>query len=341
MDQEPRDCKPCKRLSLAPPRLLEKLLAGHQVLHGLTADDLREMCKAREITNLCGLAAHAIERPLPPEWDPAADLQARSDRPDLGENLYRALAYGINVQPVICVRGWLAGASEAALPVEVYAPLHGARMAMAAQAMLYPGNADLLIGNEQFPSRMRILCWHEPLLTRHGREVLDRFVGYWPAAGFALMIGYDDPSLIADILWDIAQRTWEDETHSGRIVEEEGWLEVIDGRAKFIQTENLSPFDWLTSLDTLLEEMEDNQTFMTPMWANPILPADCLAASPEWREAALAVDSLPFGVSIDIDGRFPLVETTRALNGWFIVPRSSLPVPMPRTARRYEVNQTR
>lgn len=334
MDQEPNNCKPCKRFCVEPPRLLEKLLAGHQVLHDLAADDLREMCKAREITNLLGLAAHLIERPLRPEWDPGIDLKARNDWPDLGEGYYRALAYWVNVQPMICVRGWLAGAAEAALPVEVYAPLHGAQMAMAAHSMLWSGYADLPLDNEPFSARIRILCWHEPLLTRRGREVLDRFIGYWPAAGFALTIGYDDPALIADILWDVAQRTWEEQTRAGRIVEEEGRLEVVDGRAKFVETESPSPSEWLESLDTLLEEKSGDATFMTPMWANPILPADCLNAGPDWRAAALAAGALPFGVSINIDGEFP----TESSKGWIIIPREALPPPMPRKLRRYEIS---
>ncbi|MCE5231101.1 hypothetical protein LLG95_16110 [bacterium] len=335
MDQEHRHCKPLDSgravKPLPAPRLLERLLAGRQVLRGLTADDLREMCKAREITNLSGLAAHRIERPLPPGWDPAIDLKARTDRPDLAEGYYRALSYWLNVHPVICVQGYLAGASESALPVEIYVPLTGAQLAMAAQSMLWPAGE----AGEPFEARMRVLCWPEPLTTKNGKELLAGFAGYWPAAGFALTIGHDDPSLIADILWDIAQRAWEDEMDIGRIVEENERLEVTDEcRARFVKDENPASAEWLASLDPMLEEKTG--ACATPLWANPILPAECLSANAPWREAALAVDALPFGVAIDIDGRFPPFEN-EPIEGWIVVPRAALPAPMARAARQYQL----
>ncbi len=337
MDQLPFDCKHFdsgaagEARGVTPPPLLERLLQRTQILPGATDDDLREMSKKHETTNLMGLAAHAIERPLPPNWDPAVHLCPRFDRAEIDSAQYGRLIDLIHVQPMICVRGWLAGASALALPVEVYAPLHGAHLAQAARALLWP-----VAASAPFEPRLKVLIWHEPLPNLRHWGTPDRFIAYWPDAELALLVGHDDPSLLADVLWDKARRVWEEQARAGRIVEEGGRLDVIDaaaGRAKFVAAQNPSASAWLASLDTLLEERAGHRTSMTPVWANPILPAACLTAGPEWREAALAVDALPFGVNIDQDGRFPTEHPV----GWIVVPRVALPRPMPRTLQKFEV----
>ncbi|MEN6625002.1 MAG: hypothetical protein ABFD69_02115 [Candidatus Sumerlaeia bacterium] len=338
MDQKPFDCKhfdsgaTFQARGVTPAPLLERLLSRTQILLDEGMEDLREMCKKHETTNLMGLAAHRIERPLPANWDPAAHLKARFDATEIDYGQYGRLIDKIRVQPMICVRGRLAGGSALALPVEVYAPL-GAPIAMAAKAMLWPAAEGA-----EFEPRLKVLVWNEclPHLREPGAE--DRLIAYWPDAGLALLVGYDDPSLLADVLWDKAQRAWEDEAKAGRIVEEEGRLEVTgEGSASFKRDEEPTTAQWVASLDTMLEENAGGARVMTPVWANPILPADCLAAGPEWRDAALAVDSLPFGVNIDVDGRFPPFEGSSELQGWIVVPRPSLPAPMPRACRSYRI----
>ncbi len=317
------------------PRLLDRLLYGRQLLEGLGADDLREMCKFRERPNLAGLAVHEIERPLPADWEPSRDLRPREGYPELGEGLQRALSHGLNAQPVIVVRGLLGGGSPAALPVEIYIPQHGAQLALAMQALLHPWR-----GTAQVAARVRILCWHEPLHNRQGRLLRERMIAWWAEAGFALTIGHDDPSLLADILWDAAQRHWEAGEAEGRLLEEEATLAVIDAEGARARLESCEPplatGRWLATLDTIvLERGAGGAQLATPLWANPMLPGECLGAGPDWREAALHPDAQAHGVAVDAEGQFS--TTGEAAAGWVILPRHALPAPLPRRALRYEI----
>ena len=231
----------------------------------------------------------------------------------------------LKADPVLAVRGWLAGASPEALAVELLVPMAAARLAAAGHALLWPLEEGPAAA-DAFRADLTVFLWPGPLMAKSGALVTERMLGYWPDERFALLIGHDDPNLLADLLWDYAGRVWEEERGRGRLLEVEGRARVTDaarGEAVFepIERESAPAGEWLASLDTMLEA----EGRLTPLFGAAAMPAECLE-EPVWRVAALAVDAILFGVRVSGEGAIG----EAGMGSMCIVPREALPEGSPR-----------
>lgn len=286
MNQNDPTCKSFKRAkppkfdpaTLPPP--LARLLKGKEVFPGLTATDLREMSKFSELPNLAGLAAHTLKRNAEGGMRNAEFLSTSSTFPS---EISSALDWELSRVPTLLIRGALNGAGEGPFRVAVFVPQAHAWLAQALHRMLWP-----VAEEPDFRPEYSLLIWPAPLHGRGGEVVTESFAGHWPGDGFGVVIGYDDPLLLASML-------------AGAVGHEP-----------------------IAECEVRIANCGDDQK---NMWANPLIPASMLARTEAGRRAALSIGSLPLGVEVDAEGRFPIFEASAGEipnpnGGWVIVPRS-------------------
>lgn len=331
------------------PGLIGELLAGRQILDRLGEDDLREMSKLREAPNIEGLAAHRVERPMSPGFDPARPgggqaPRAIARRPELPIGVFRVLLNRIGAESFVIVRGWAAGASARPMAVQVVWPQPQAHLAAGLRRMLWTAQDQSSADPQDGGIAYTLLVWPQPLLRRSGQVMLDAFIGHWPADRAGFVIGCDDPRLSAELILDAGHRYWagpagnEFEISQGR-----HWakIEHAEGeeRVRLVPAQN--PADRAAAAEPLLIEPDGA---ISPVWSDPLLPETLLRAEP-WRQAALDPWSRPFGVEVDAEGRFPRLHDPQAgarsgerkqeALGCIVVPRRAVPHPYLNQASRF------
>ena len=325
------------------PDLLAVLLAGQSIQAGLSDEDLREMAKFTELPNVEGLAAHGVARPMPPGYDPGAEgwshgPVAVARRPELPMGVAKVLYARMRTGASVMVCGWVAGASAAPVAVQAIFPQAQAHLAAGLQRMLHPFQQDPT-GERAYYT---LLVWPEPLLRRNGRIMIESLIGHWPADGVGLVIGFDDPYLMAELILDAARRQWTTLGSVGlNVIQGERWPQVKgEGDQELVELQPVrSPDDVAAAKEPFVIE---NDEWISPVWRDPMLPAHYLVSS-VWREAALNPRALPFGVEVDAAGRLPLFHARsedslevqgRTEKGVVIVPREALPPPYLHLAKR-------
>jgi hypothetical protein len=290
------------------PPLLDDLVGGQCLPAYFGPDDLREMAKFGEIPNVHGLAAYRIERPAPPEYDPADSRRsggageagdaagALAPIPELPAGVGRPLANRLAAEPLVMAQGVLLPERDAPLRARAIVPQSHAHLAAALRAMLHPWPADEEPGGGI--ADYTLLIWPAALRSRRGEAIVETLIGHWPASarvgaqGVGLTIGDDDPSLAARLLIDAVRRRLAGEG-SGAALETGGSEpRVVDGNR------------------------------VRSLWAAPLAAVADLAATEEGRRRALAVGTWLYGVADDGAGHFPALEGGDGDDGgWAVTPR--------------------
>lgn len=352
MNENDQTFKPFNQtpISLAElPPLVRRILEGKQFFPGLTDEDLREMSKFWEIPNVEGLAAHPVERPGTVE-----EPEARQGAAELSESALKSLDYELKRTPGVLVAGELAGGSGRPFRVAVIAPQSYSQLAQALQRMLWP------LTESAAPLDYTLLVWPEALKRKNGSVVVERLVRHWPDEETGVILGHDDPALMARLLATAARRRWEADLPGARAPRAgEGFATVENGaagaseeaRAAFLDA-GAGALPEAGALPALWDEVLIEDGALTPLWANPLLPAALLAGDEAWRTAARAVGALPLGVEVTDEGHLPLLHGMRgaeagavdwrdaaavAAGGWVVVKRERMPEPYLRAARRYRM----
>ena len=147
---------------------------------------------------------------------------AIAPRPLLPKGVMKPLAKAMKAWPIVVVEGCIGGASQAPVPVgPVLVPRPHAQLASAVEAMLWPMP-------EAQPAPLRwayqLLVWPEPVSRADDAELVPSFVGHWPAEAVGLAVGFDDPSLVAELLLDSARRHWAEAKTGLSILEPGQWI---------------------------------------------------------------------------------------------------------------------
>jgi hypothetical protein len=274
----------------ALPPLLVHLVRPEQLLWNPSAADLREMSKFTELPNLQGGAAHPINYPAPAElgekfkraeWNAGlvpstCSLNQEPLSSDLQKNLARRLARQTN----IVITGRLAGTSR--FPVEIVAifPQSTAHLAAAMQQMLWSGDCGLAPSLATYS----LLMFGDPLAGRTGTPERT-LLCHVPDAGCGLILGYDDPRLLAVFILDAAHRAWS---------AADPFLKI-----EALTRESAAPFlPW----NPVLRDGVN----LTPVWMHPLLPAQIFASF--YTDQFLPPGSLTFGIDVDQNGLFRVCE---------------------------------
>lgn len=353
MNENDRTFKPFNQtpITLAElPPLVRRILEGKQFYPGMSDEDLREMSKFWEIPNVEGLAAHPVERP-----GAADEPEVRQGAPELSEGVLKSLDWELTRTPAVLTAGELAGGSGRPFRVAVIAPQSYSQLNQALQRMLWP------LADSAAPLDYTLLAWPEPLKRKNGSVVVERLVRHWPDEGTGVIVGHDDPALMARLLAAAARRRWEADLPQARApragegfatVEREGNGED-DARAVFHEAhEGTRP--GAGELPAMWDEVLIEPGALTPLWVNPLLPAALLSGDEAWRTAARAVGALPLGVEVTDEGYLPPLHGRRsaeevvemnatdwrdaaavAAGGWVVVKRNEAPALFLREARRY------
>ena len=206
MTESNQTCKPfpfdADALRRALPQRAAQLLARAELLGGLEPMDLREMAKRPELPNLDGLAAHRILRPAP---GPTLGRGMQTlPSLELNEDFCQFFERAAGVRPWIVVEGCLGGQDRRAFPVRAVVSARQAQLAAALQSMLWPADGLELI--EPFT----LLVYGGPVERKDGQVVVDQGLAFEPASqsGLALVVGCDDPSVLAEVLLAQAAGLW-------------------------------------------------------------------------------------------------------------------------------------
>lgn len=324
--------------------LLSELLGDHQVYADLSAEDLREMAKFDEQPNVLGLAAHGLRR-IPGVQAP---YEVHGSIRDLNPSFRRRLHEAIHREPLLCVRGSLAGASRSPFQISAYFAQDQAHLAAGLQAILWPAPAGA-----DFPSaHLHII----QICDSPDVEAL-----FFPAESLLLLLGSDDLRPALMIALELAHRAWRPPSAAEPPAEDApaplpeilllpgGSFALTPDSApsELVYSGDAMPVAWEKTLaqklaalygrpgaETILAGAEPwvAQTggWTLPLWFNPPLPARLLGANAAWREAACHPDALPFGV--EINGRGEIDFKRSPGEAFVIVPRRAMPPPFARSA---------
>lgn len=275
---------------------LSEWTRGRTILTHLDEIDLREMSKFEEAPNLFGLAAYSIERPAPPDW-----RTRRTPRDSLTTE-QRALLQRRELarHPLVRIDGRLALGSSRPVPVALIVSQQHVRLAAGFRAMVGPA-----VPADPPPAAFTLLVWAEPVRTRRGTNALEERIDAPPGRPWGILVGYDDPELIAEIMLDALEANW---------TERSGAPELVRPAT---DTDHRSPAE-----PVFVEP--DGRT--GPVWANPLIPARRIGARAAWRRATAQPGAMLFGVDVDEDGHVPLLEASGRppRGGAVIVPRTAL-----------------
>lgn len=185
---------------LLPPRI--EALVGTLALPGhFTADDLREMAKFREIPNVHGVQAYAVERP----WEGAGEAVRTGTLPEPFE---RALVHLLEATPLVLVQGRLLPHLREPMTVQAIVPQAYAHLATMLRRLLHPWATPDDAAPE--PAVFSLLVWPEPLRARGGSELTKSWLGAWEGdrdgRSEAIVIGHDDPALLMRLIAEAAGR---------------------------------------------------------------------------------------------------------------------------------------
>ncbi|OPZ07232.1 MAG: hypothetical protein BWZ08_01977 [candidate division BRC1 bacterium ADurb.BinA292] len=323
------------------PRLLAELLTGRELHGGLDRDDLREMSKRAERPNIWGLPLHPIQRPWPGELDlngrmgPDGPL-AIGPRPELPIGVFKSFQRQLRQTTYVFVRGWVGGASADPLAVAGIFPQEAAHLAAGLQEMLWPMEPASEAAWASRPAHYTFLAWPDAIRGRDGQPRVEMLIGHWPGEGVGLIVGCDDPRALEEVARDAARRRWS----ARRAIELiRGALDCGGEHARLV-------WDATETGGALIEEpLVVERGRVSPLWRNPLLPADRLSRA-DWRAAALDPWALPFGVCDNQEGHLPLLQpeyddATRraAAGGWVVVPRRAAPPPGPSRPMAYRLRE--
>jgi hypothetical protein len=326
----------------AEPEPIKALMRGVEVYAGLAGEDLREMAKFTEQTNVLGLPIHPIARAASGDavrefFGPLADLPG---------GMIKHLRAALNEQPMLAVRGFLAGGSRRPFAVLALFPQSHAELAQGWRQLLWPGP------DHDQPLETHLILLFLPDFERPLMLSI-------PESKLAVIVGTDDLRGAMLMSIELAHRYWtpqamqesEAEAPLPEVFILPGGSFLVDSQSAAVnemgpQTLVFSgesvPVGWeeqtpkaipalagRPSVEVTLAGAEpwvaQSGGWVCPLWFNPPLPAELLAEAPAWREAALHPAAVPFGVRVSEAGEVELRAGEEP--GFVIVPRIVVPYP--------------
>lgn len=348
---------PHRRSHLSPslaaaPEPIKALFRGVEVYDGLDSDDLREMGKFGETTNIQGLPVHPIVRPhaggVVREFGEALA--------DLPKDLLRRLRGAIGHEPSILVRGSLAGACRDPLSVVALFPQSEAHLAQALQTCLWPGRREV-----DSPVADDLYLIQVP-------DFDEQMILSVPTARAVLVLGTDElhGGMLVALEW--ANRRWTPGAEKnpsqnspirilagGSFVFDSGTTEAGKSSGPvLVFTGESVPDSWEDALVTQIPSLAGRPGiepllgggepwvaqeggWLCSLWYAPPLAAVALAGSPAWEAAALHPAALPFGVRVNEAGALDLAGSSE--EAYVIVPRRAMPPPFPCSAAPVKVTR--
>jgi len=336
---------------------LRRLFEGLEIYPNLAGEDMREMAKFTEETNILGLPVHPIAQPV--RDLPAAEFPgALADLPvEHAGGAIRAFRTLFSSEASILVRGNLAGATERPFRLSVIMPQSSAHLAHGLERMLWPITQETESARETWTSDFALILWP---------DYDDQVVLHLPAEGIGLVLGTDDLRAGLIMVVEAAHRIWGErraQHEAAPKVEGEKWedIQILPGGcfpligsddAELVFAGDSIPDEWekwlvqkiptlavREPIECLLAGAEpwiaEGGGWISPFWRNAPLPAQMLAQSPDWTHAAEHPDALPFGVHINAQGEMKLNESND--DAFVIVPREAVALPHINTLERFRI----
>lgn len=340
----------------AEPEALKALFRGVEIYGGLSGADLREMGKFTEIPNVWGLPVHAIDKP------PRGEAVREFGGPlaDLPGGMIRHLRAALHEQPLVAVRGSLAGGCKRPFRALGLVPQSHAHLAQGLQAALWPDRSP-----ESAPADLVLVYWPD-----FDRQLMLSV----PASKLALILGTDDLRGGFLVALELANRVWmppppiaeqgqEAEPALPEIqilpggcfpADTQGRSPENSGPQTLIFTGESIPVGWDEEVPKQIPALEGRPAveialggaepwiaqsggMVCPLWYNPPLPAILLRESPAWTEAALHPAALPFGIEVRASGEVDLRESDEL--AFVVVPRRAIPFPFANSAAPVKVRR--